>query len=139
MTSPTPREGTTAARTFDQMVELATWLAEQDEAMLYQLIQARKSAGLSQRDVAEALGIKQSSVASFERHDNDPRLSTIRRYALAVDAVVSHKVEAAGPHRDSGWTTPTSDFGYAVSVKASYQIPVSAPADARRTDFAVAA
>lgn len=139
MTSPAPREGVAEPRTFEQMVELATWLAEQDEALRYELIQARKKAGLSQRDVAEVLGIKQSSVASFERHDNDPRLSTIRRYALAVDCAISHHVEEARAWREGGWLVSEKDLGYSVSVRSSSQVSVLAPADAIRTDFAEAA
>lgn len=76
----------------DQLVALAADLAEADDRMRAALIRARKAAGLTQADVAESLGIKQSSVASFERHDNDPRLSTIRRYALAVGARIEHRV-----------------------------------------------
>lgn len=56
------------------------------------LIQARKEAGLSQRDVADVMGVEQSAVAAFESQDDDPRLSTLRRYALAVGASVEHRV-----------------------------------------------
>ena len=42
------REETAEARTFEQMVTLASWLAEQDETMLHTLIQAdRKSTRLN--------------------------------------------------------------------------------------------
>ena len=76
----------------DELVAAAEALAAQDERLRHLLVRARKAAGMSQRDVAAALGIKQSSVAGFESHDNDPRLSTIRRYALAVGAHVEHRV-----------------------------------------------
>jgi len=94
-------ENVVSTRTFEQLVELAAQLAEADQRLRYQLVKARRDAGLSQRDVADALGIKQSSVAAFERHDNDPRLSTIRRYALAVGVRVQHRVTCE--ERDSGW------------------------------------
>lgn len=81
-----------AQRPQEELLEAATALADADLRMRRALVSARRGAGLSQNDVAEALGIKQSSVAAFERYDNDPRLSTIRRYALAVGAQVSHEV-----------------------------------------------
>lgn len=76
----------------DDLVAAAQALATADERMRYLLVQARKAAGMTQRDVAEALGVRQATIAGFERHDNDPRLSTIRRYALAVGATVEHRV-----------------------------------------------
>ena len=84
-TAPTPLA-------FEELVERAAHLAASDEELMSALIEARRSAGMSQRQVAEALGIKQPTVARFERHDSDPQLSTIRRYALAVGAHVRHEV-----------------------------------------------
>lgn len=68
-------------------------LAENDADLLHDLVAIRKLQGLSQQDVADRLGITQASVAAFERYDNDPKLSTIRRYAYAVGAIVAHGVE----------------------------------------------
>jgi DNA-binding XRE family transcriptional regulator len=91
-----------AERTMDELVAAAEALAAQDERLRHLLVQARKAAGMSQRDVAAVLGIKQSSVAGFESHDNDPRLSTIRRYALAVGAHVEHRVSTPATAAASG-------------------------------------
>lgn len=93
---------TVAVPTMEQIVALATHLADEDERLLFELIKARKDAGLSQKDVADRLAIKQPSVAKFERYDSDPRLSTIRRYALAVGARVEHSVTADAFGQD--WT-----------------------------------
>ena len=125
-------------RTHAELLQLATELAETDERLLYALIQARKSAGLKQRDVAELLGIKQSSVAAFERYDNDPRLSTIRRYALAVGARVEHRVTC--PSWDGEWiqARETVPINYAVMAPAE-AAAAQAPASWLRTDFAPAA
>lgn len=141
MSTNAPHEGAPSARSFEEMVVLATWLAEQDERMLFNLIQARKAANLTQRDVAKALGIKQSSVAAFERHDNDPRLSTIRRYALAVDCAISHQVQSARTtERGSGWVTAGCPLEFSVSSRGVVpQFAWDAPADSRWTDFAMAA
>ncbi len=38
------------------------------------------------------MGVKQPTVAKFEREDNDPRLYTLRRYTLAVGATIAHQV-----------------------------------------------
>lgn len=74
------------------VLALAEQLAAEDIKMRHELVKARREAGISQNDLAKMLGIKQSSVAAFERYDNDPRLSTIRRYALAVGAEIHHEV-----------------------------------------------
>ena len=98
-----PKQAQTATHTPGELLLLATLLAEADERLLADLIAARHKAGLTQRQVAELLGIKQASVAAFEHYDNDPRLSTIRRYALAVGAAIQHSVECC----DEEAVTPT--------------------------------
>lgn len=90
----------------DELVAAAADLAAADERLRYLLVQARKAAGLTQRDVAEALGVRQATVAGFERHDNDPRLSTIRRYALAVGAAVRHDVSSPALAADNAGAVP---------------------------------
>ncbi len=72
---------------------LARLLAEQDEALLDRLVALRKASDQSQQDVADAMGISQSAVARIESGERDPRLSTLRRYAHAVGASVTHAVE----------------------------------------------
>jgi transcriptional regulator with XRE-family HTH domain len=128
-------------RTREELIELATALAAADEALRRALIDARRDAGLSQRDVAELLGIKQSSVAAFERHDNDPRLSTIRRYALAVGARIDHRVctERVTVETD-GWSTIYTPTHFDMSWDdRPQQVIVEAPSSSRRTDFALGA
>ena len=68
-------------------------LAEADASMLYQLIQIRIASGLTQTEVGKRMGITQPSVAAFESDENDPKLSTIQRYALAIGAKITHEVE----------------------------------------------
>lgn len=87
----------------------ANALAKADFDFIRDLVKIRKDQGLSQQDVADRLGITQATVADFERYDNDPKLSTIRRYAHAVEALIVHGVAhddgqlAAG----DGWVTIT--------------------------------
>lgn len=57
--------------------------------LLVTLGEIRRENGLSQTRVAAAMGTSQSAVAKLERGESDPRMSTIARYALAVD----HRLE----------------------------------------------
>lgn len=54
-----------------------------------ELVRMRKSLKITQWDIANALGIRQSAVSRFESHHvKDPGLSTIKRYAEAFGAKV---------------------------------------------------
>lgn len=70
----------------------AKLLAREDRQMKANLIELRQRAGLTQADVAALLGISQQAVNKLERYDSDPKLSTLRRYANAVGALVEHTV-----------------------------------------------
>lgn len=80
-------------RDYNEIVAHAACQAEADDQLRYELVMARKRAGLTQEQVAELTGVKQPTVAAFERYDNDPRLSTLRRYALAVGVLIKYDVE----------------------------------------------
>lgn len=67
-------------------------LASNDLELLSSLVDLRRQQKISQTDLAEKLGISQATVAAFERTDNDPKLSTIRRYAHGVGALIVHRV-----------------------------------------------
>lgn len=92
----------------DPLEVRAEFLVEQDDHLIESLIAVRKARGLSQQQVADKLGLTQATVASFERADNDPKLSTIRRYAMAVEALISHEV-----HRDEGQFVGTLESRWA--------------------------
>ena len=64
------------------------------------LIAQRKAMGLTQAQVAERMDVTQSTVSEFESTAADSRLSTMRRYALAVHAHIQHKVVPIGPPKD---------------------------------------
>lgn len=57
--------------------------------LVQQLVKLRKAAGLTQVDVAAAMGRTQSVVSDIETGTNEPRLSTLVRYARAVGAEVN--------------------------------------------------
>lgn len=48
------------------------------------LAQMREELQMSQTELATALGVKQPAVARMENPDNDPRLSTLKRYVTAL-------------------------------------------------------
>ena len=54
----------------------------------------RRSAGLSQTEVAARMGTSQSAVARLETGDADVRVSTLERYAAAIGSQVAWQ---AGP------------------------------------------
>lgn len=70
-------------------------LVEADEKLLNDLIAMRKKSERSQADVGELMNISQSAVARIESGERDPRLSTLRRYAMAIDALIEHTVRPA--------------------------------------------
>ena len=70
----------------------ATQMSSGDYALLEALIAKREELGLTQADLARKIGVSQQAISKFERMDADPRLSTIRRYALAVGLKISHEV-----------------------------------------------
>lgn len=53
----------------------------------------RGALGLSQRDVAVAMGTAQSAVSDIERGQVEPRLSTLARYVRACGARLDVRVE----------------------------------------------
>ncbi|BCJ38775.1 transcriptional regulator [Actinocatenispora thailandica] len=59
-------------------------MAERRRGLLAELVAQRRSAGLSQAEVAARMGTSQSAVARLESGTVDARLSTLERYAGAV-------------------------------------------------------
>lgn len=89
-------------RTIDErLVARATDLAAADLSLIFELVTMRHSSGLSVSDVADTLGWSAKKVRQFEQFDRDPRLSQVRRYALAVGAVIAHTVEFDPPSPDA--------------------------------------
>jgi DNA-binding XRE family transcriptional regulator len=74
----------------DPTQQLALELVDSDDRLLQGLVALRGAKHLSQAEVGRRMGVTQPAVAAFERADADPKLSTIRRYALAVGAMVHH-------------------------------------------------
>lgn len=78
----------------DPRDRLADYVIESDDALFRDLVQFRIMRKMSQEDVAERMGIDKSNVSRLESGVRDVQLSTLRRYAMAIDAVVRHDVIA---------------------------------------------
>ncbi|AGS58970.1 TPA: helix-turn-helix domain-containing protein [Proteus mirabilis] len=53
------------------------------------LAKIREELNLSQTELAQSLGISQPSIAKLENVDNDPKLSTLKRYIKALGGDLS--------------------------------------------------
>lgn len=72
------------------------------------LIGLRRARRLSQTAVAQRMGVRQPTVSGFETEDSDPRISTLQRYARAVEARL--RVVLMVP-AECDWVSP-STFSY---------------------------
>lgn len=114
-------------------------LARSDSELLLDLIALRKSKGITQAALASRMGVTQATVASFERYDSDPKLSTVRRYAHAIEALIKHVVEPdVGQHPAGAEWRVVSLHLPSVSA-GSRANSVYATSGPKRTDYAVAA
>ena len=57
------------------------------------LHQLTEELNISQTEMAAAMGIKQPTLAKMEQADNDPRLSTLKRYVAALGGELSIDVK----------------------------------------------
>ena len=65
--------------------------------LVAELATQRRSAGLSQTEVAARMGTSQSAVARLETGDADVRVSTLERYAAAIGSQLSWQADQPGP------------------------------------------
>jgi predicted transcriptional regulator len=63
-------------------------MAARRRALAEELVERRIALGLSQTEVAARMGTSQSAVARLETGEADVRLSTLERYAAAVEEVL---------------------------------------------------
>lgn len=69
-------------------------LAARRQALVADLVERRRELGLSQTDVAARMGTSQSAVARLESGGADVRLTTLERYAAAVDRELDWRLRA---------------------------------------------
>jgi transcriptional regulator with XRE-family HTH domain len=76
-------------------------MAAERRQLLKELAGQRRSAGLSQTEVAARMGTSQSAVARLEGGDADVRASTLERYAAAIGSQITWRP----PDRPAGEVT----------------------------------
>jgi len=95
--------------------------AQSRSALVDALVRARRRLSLTQKQLAHHMGVKQPSVSGFETEGSDPRLSTIQRYARAVDASFCWEIRY---HSEPG---ARPDFYRPGSVKVGHELCHSEP------------
>lgn len=83
-------------------------LVENDTSYVENLIAIRKVSGLSTLEVANRISVSEETILDFESYHSDPKLSLLRRYAHAVNAIVKHNVivDPNGPSVSSAGKEP---------------------------------
>lgn len=86
--------------TFDELMaaipaERQAKIKEKTEELLVELhlSQLREELELSQKDLAQALGVSQPAVAQIEQRGNDLKLSTLKRYVETMGGKLKLAVE----------------------------------------------
>lgn len=88
----------------DPLARRARRLQDADRKLIDDLVARRKQLDLTQAEVARRMDTSQAAVARIESGIRDVHQSTLRRYAMAVEAVVEHRVVAD----DRGNTTSSA-------------------------------
>lgn len=76
-------------------------LSEDVHAVVVQLAEQRRAAGLSQTEIAARMRTSQSAVARLEAGQGDIRVSTLRRYADALGQRLQFGVRPDDPQEAS--------------------------------------
>jgi transcriptional regulator with XRE-family HTH domain len=110
--------------------------------LLDSLVALRKALGLNQTAVAHRMGVRQPTISGFETEASDPRVSTLQRYARAVEARLRFVIEMPA---DYDWVS-RSVSTYGSSANRTNSAPRAAVRSGnlarrwdRRTDYERAA
>lgn len=74
----------------ESQLRIAAKAAEIRQSVALNLL--REELQMSQTEMAAAMGVKQPTIAKMEQADNDPRLSTLKRYIAALGGELSINV-----------------------------------------------
>lgn len=88
---------------------------QERQAILDKLVKCRIASGLTQTEVAKRMNVSQPTVSGFETESSDPRLSTLQRYARAVQATIKFKMDLPAV---CNWIRP-SEATYVVNAPVS--------------------
>ena len=79
-----------AKQSHESQQRIAAKAAEIRQSVALNLL--REELQMSQTEMAAAMGVKQPTIAKMEQADNDPRLSTLKRYIAALGGELSINV-----------------------------------------------
>lgn len=88
--------GTGSGRRHDRYLPGFGEMARRRRSLTEALVARRIALGLSQTEVAARMGTSQSAVARLEAGRGDMRLSSLERYAAAVDQVLDWRLGEPG-------------------------------------------
>lgn len=71
-------------------------MAERRRALAGRLVEERIAQGLTQTELAARMGTSQSAVARIESGESDIRLSTLERYAAALEVSLELRLQEGG-------------------------------------------
>lgn len=94
------------------------------ENLLRDLVARRKQQRLSQTVLAERMGTTQSAVSELEGSVGDPRLSTLQRYARALECRLQLAVCEDRPHHDRIYALPSGPAAPAAARLAASKYTV---------------
>jgi transcriptional regulator with XRE-family HTH domain len=86
----------------EELVAKARVLLDSERHLMESLTAIRKKRGITQAEVARRMGVSQPAVAAFEHYDANPRMASIRRYALAIGAEFTVEVRETGGDSNYG-------------------------------------
>ena len=101
-----------AERRHDRYLPGFDEVARRRRALAETLVARRLAVGMSQTEVAARMGTSQSAVARLESGQGDMRLSSLERYAAAVDQVIDWRLgEPDDEHGAGRRAGPASERG----------------------------
>jgi transcriptional regulator with XRE-family HTH domain len=84
--------------------------ARNRRSLVNRLVWIRKSRNLHQSEVAARMGTSQSGVSEIEKNLKDPRLSTLQRYARALELELEVKISVGSWAFVTSWTNQSIDY-----------------------------
>lgn len=91
--------------------------ATRRQEILDELVKCRVALGLTQTEVAKRMGVSQPTVSGFETESSDPRLSTLQRYARAVESTISFRMDLPA---SCDWVSKVKHPAYNAQVAQPY-------------------
>lgn len=91
------------------------------EDVLPRLKQLRQTQGLSQRALAEKLGVSQQSVNKYENHNIEPDIALLRSIADVFDTTIDYLVERTDEPSRPGRGTPAELTGREARLLDDYR------------------